>query len=121
MSNESTEVTRKDRIYCLKASSDYHSELCEECRFYPNCDHTMQDDLTEMTIKDLEALELESESCDVPKIKTAHWIKVDKDKCKCDNCEVISFIAMYPNGNINYCPNCGRRMIEHNESGFKHE
>lgn len=59
MTREPIEVTRQDRIYCLKASSDYHSEVCEECRFYPNCDHMTQDDLTELTIKDLEALEQE--------------------------------------------------------------
>lgn len=50
-------MTRQDRIYCLKASSNYHREVCEECRFYPNCDHITQDDMTELTIKDLEALE----------------------------------------------------------------
>ena len=59
MTREPIEVTRQDRIYCLKASSDYHSELCEECRFYPNCDHMTQDDMTELTIKDLEKLEQE--------------------------------------------------------------
>lgn len=59
MTREPIEVTRQDRIYCLKASSDYHRELCEECRFYPNCDHMTQDDMTELTIKDLEALEQE--------------------------------------------------------------
>lgn len=42
--------------------------------------------------------------------KTGYWIRVDKDKCKCDQCEVISFIGMYPNGDINYCPNCGAKM-----------
>ena len=57
MTREPIEVTRQDRIYCLKASSDYHSEVCEECKFYPNCDHTTQDDMTELTIKDLESLE----------------------------------------------------------------
>lgn len=58
MAGEATrEVTRQDRIYCLKASSDYHRELCEECRFCPNCDHMTQDDMTELTIEDLEALE----------------------------------------------------------------
>ena len=57
MTREPIEATRQDRIYCLKASSDYHRELCEECRFYPNCDHMTQDDMTELTIKDLEALE----------------------------------------------------------------
>lgn len=59
MTREPIEVTRQDRIYCLKASSDYHSEVCEECKFYPNCDHMTQDDMTELTIKDLEALEQE--------------------------------------------------------------
>lgn len=49
--------TRADRIYCLKVRSDYHSELCEECKYYPNCDHMTQDDMTEVTIKDLEKLE----------------------------------------------------------------
>ena len=61
MTREPIEVTRQDRIYCLKASSDYHRELCEECRFYPNCDHMTQDDMTELTIKDLEALEQEQD------------------------------------------------------------
>lgn len=61
MTREPIEVTRQDRIYCLKASSDYHRELCEECRFYPNCDHVTQDDMTELTIEDLEALEQEQD------------------------------------------------------------
>lgn len=61
MTREPIEATRQDRIYCLKASSDYHRELCEECRFYPNCDHMTQDDMTELTIKDLEALEQEQD------------------------------------------------------------
>lgn len=61
MTREPIEVTRQDRIYCLKASSDYHRELCEECRFYPNCDHMTQDDMTELTIKDLETLEQEQD------------------------------------------------------------
>ena len=50
-------MTREEReiaLYCLKASSDYHSEVCEECIKYPNCDHTMQDDVTETIIKALE-------------------------------------------------------------------
>ena len=59
MTREPIEVTRQDRIYCLKVSSDYYSEVCEECKFYPNCDHMTQDDMTELTIKDLEALEQE--------------------------------------------------------------
>jgi len=45
-----------------------------------------------------------------PQQKTGHWIQVDSDKCKCDQCEVICFIATYPFGRKNYCPNCGCRM-----------
>lgn len=54
-----TEEERKVALYCLKANSDYHSEVCEECVNYPNCDHTIQDDVTETIIR-----ALEQESCD---------------------------------------------------------
>ena len=49
-----TREERKLALYCLKASSDYHSEVCEECINHPNCDHTWQDDITETIIKALE-------------------------------------------------------------------
>ena len=43
--------------------------------------------------------------------KTGHWIRVDKDKLKCSECEVVHFIAQYPqSAKINYCPNCGADM-----------
>ena len=57
-------MTREEKaiaLYCLKASSDYHSEVCEECIKYPNCDHTIQDDVTETIIKALE--QMSSEDC----------------------------------------------------------
>lgn len=54
-----TEEERKLALYCLKAYSDKHSEVCEECVKYPNCDHTIQDDVIETVIK-----ALEQESCD---------------------------------------------------------
>lgn len=39
------------------------------------------------------------------------WIMVDKDKLKCSECEVIHYIAQYPqSANISYCPNCGAKM-----------
>lgn len=57
----STELTKKspadvckeraDAIYCLKANSDYHSELCEECEHYGVCDHTFCDDINENILK----------------------------------------------------------------------
>ena len=38
------------------------------------------------------------------------WIRVDKYKVKCNKCEVIHYIAQYPNSaKINYCPNCGHK------------
>jgi len=43
------------------------------------------------------------------KSRTGHWIRVDKDKLKCSRCEVIHFIAQYPLGKIDWCPNCGSR------------
>lgn len=45
--------------------------------------------------------------------KIGHWIRVDKDKLKCSKCEVVHFIAQYPqSAKINYCPNCGVRMAD---------
>jgi hypothetical protein len=46
-----------------------------------------------------------------PQPKMGRWIRVDKDKLKCSECETIHFIAQYPqSANINYCPNCGCLM-----------
>ncbi len=42
-----------------------------------------------------------------PKQKTGRWIQVENNKCKCSECDIIHFIAMYPHGRKNYCPNCG--------------
>lgn len=68
-------MTREEKeiaLYCLKASSDYHSEVCEECIKYPNCDHTIQDDVTETIIK-----ALEQEPCEdaVSRQKVSYIIK----------------------------------------------
>lgn len=45
---------RKLALYCLKANSGYHSEICEECIKYHNCDHMGYDDVMETIIKELE-------------------------------------------------------------------
>lgn len=41
-----------------------------------------------------------------------HWIRVSKDKLRCSECDVIHFIAQYPAGKIDWCPNCGADMRE---------
>lgn len=51
--------------------------------------------------------------------KTGHWIRVDKTKVKCSECEITHFIAQYPNGKIDWCPNCGAKMIKLPESEDK--
>lgn len=39
------------------------------------------------------------------------WIETsDENKKRCSRCDVIHLIAQYPNGNANYCPNCGAKM-----------
>lgn len=49
----------------------------------------------------------------IPQQKMGKWIRIDKDKLKCSECEVIHYIAQYPqSANINYCPNCGTKMEE---------
>lgn len=47
-----------------------------------------------------------------PKAKVGKWIRVDKTKVKCSECDITHFIAQYPMGKINYCPNCGTKMKE---------
>lgn len=46
-----TDEERKIALYCLKVGSDYHSEVCQECIKFHNCN---QDDVTETIIKELE-------------------------------------------------------------------
>ena len=41
--------------------------------------------------------------------RKGRWIRVDKDKLRCSKCDVIHFIAQYPQGKIAWCPNCGSR------------
>lgn len=53
------------------------------------------------------------------KPKIGHWIRVDKNKVRCSACEVIHLIAQYPNGKIDWCPNCGAKMIKTQESEDK--
>lgn len=45
-----------------------------------------------------------------PQPRTGHWIRVDKNKVRCSECEIIHLIAQYPIGKIDWCPNCGTKM-----------
>lgn len=50
--------------------------------------------------------------------KTGHWIYLKHNKARCSVCDDVVLIAqMY--GNANYCPNCGTKMIEPQESEVK--
>jgi hypothetical protein len=50
-------------------------------------------------------------AADVAPVVHGEWIKTkDKNKKRCSRCDVIHLIAQYPNGNANYCPNCGAKM-----------
>ena len=64
-----------------------------------------------MALAKLELLEKQGQE-----LKIGHWIRVDKDKLRCSECEVIHLIAQYPNGKIDWCPNCGAKM-EAEENG----
>lgn len=93
-----TEKERKLALFCLKANSDYHSEICEECIKYP-CSHRIQDDVTETIIKELEQ---ESQS------KTGHWIEHKHgaiEHIECSECGIWFLKADLPRKS--YCPNCG--------------
>ena len=55
--------------------------------------------------------------------KTGHWIAQDIHNChtdfKCSECDYIhSFMHLYgkPTADYTYCPNCGCRMVEPQES-----
>lgn len=42
----------QDAIYCMKVTAD--QTVCEECDYYPNCDHTTQEDMARVAISALE-------------------------------------------------------------------
>jgi hypothetical protein len=47
----------------------------------------------------------------VQPVKSGHWENTNTpNHLRCSKCEIIHFIAQYPHGEINFCPNCGARM-----------
>lgn len=59
MDREPIEMNKNDVIHCLKALSDYHPEICEECKYFGLCDHTTQSDIFELAIKLIEENKIE--------------------------------------------------------------
>ena len=56
-----------------------------------------------------------------PQPKTGHWIDImvgDMPAQACDRCNTFYPLA-YTGGGHKYCPNCGRRMVEPQESEDK--
>ena len=50
-------------------------------------------------------------AADVQPVKRGTWENTNTpNQLRCSNCEIIHFIAQYPHGEINYCPNCGAKM-----------
>lgn len=47
-------TAEEQAIYCLKANSEIHSEVCEECPKYATCDHLQYAGLMEVAIQALE-------------------------------------------------------------------
>ena len=96
-----TNEERKLALYCLKASSDYHSEICEECIKYGNCDHTQQDDVTETIIKALEQGPKKGHWIEHPHEWGDNW-QYSQYECSC--CHNWAY------HDTDYCPNCGAEM-----------
>ncbi|MCR0327594.1 DUF551 domain-containing protein [[Clostridium] innocuum] len=48
------EINKEIVLHCLKSTSDFHGEICEECPIYSKCDHTWQSEVYEKTIEIIE-------------------------------------------------------------------
>lgn len=51
------------------------------------------------------------EPADVVQVRHGKWLPTNDDnKKRCNKCDTVVLIAMYPMGGANYCPNCGAKM-----------
>jgi hypothetical protein len=76
-----------------------------------DCDVIIQKDIE--TIKALPSV--------TPQPKVGHWIDImvgDMPAQVCDQCKTF-YPLSYTGGGHNYCPSCGSRMVEPQESGNK--
>ena len=151
-------MTRAEAIYCMKANSILHSEICEECPLYGDTgvDHCFEDGLDE-AIKALEQEPCEDvisrqavkeqmikygfsapdmtvtefveglPSVDTqPKTGRWEWIRYDSNPnignwhCSECRCVVVECVDRKSEGCgiplYKYCPQCGCRMVEPQES-----
>jgi hypothetical protein len=91
----------------------------EACRMGVSDRECCEDAISRQDVLDLMqmrmgAKELYKAVYDLPSVapaqKKGKWIRVDRNKVKCSECEIIHLIAQYPRGTIDYCPNCGAKM-----------
>lgn len=79
-------------------------------------EYIKREDAIKITQKRLDVVSAYIDICKLPAADVApvvhgKWLPTnDKDKKRCSNCDVIHLICQYPNGNINFCPNCGAKM-----------
>lgn len=68
-----------------------------------------------------DALEKMLATIDTYHAVNAHWIKQEREIFKCSNCgNYLDFSGVNAGrGDANYCPNCGARMDEEEESNHE--
>lgn len=50
-------------------------------------------------------------AANVKPVRHGRWENTSTpNQLRCSKCDVIHFIAQYPHGEINFCPNCGANM-----------
>lgn len=50
-------------------------------------------------------------AADVVPVVHGEWLPTNDDnKKRCNKCDMVVLIAMYPSGSANFCPNCGAKM-----------
>lgn len=51
------EINKELILHCLKSQSDFHKELCEECKIYEKCDHLWLSEVYEKAINIIENID----------------------------------------------------------------
>lgn len=92
-------------------NDQYHLEFCKE----HHIERSISMEMVRIRLHDLPSVNLQP--------KTGHWIAQDIHNChtdfKCSECGYIhSFMHIYgePTADYTYCPNCGAKMVETQES-----